>query len=299
MKEWPVLSAQERKSHLTQDQIILQLVVDVLLRLTGVNTFVYCGDIQGIVYVLASFHHDGQTNWRQVLAEDDTIPGGGITTILLVSTDEFLASSFASLCHDEWVVQLDDFFSYRHPRHNTRGAIEWIWNYIHFLSSPLGIPASHRGRHGCGPIFAIGADRRRKLDAHIFGKLDDPFNRDVWALVAMTFTNFPSLSFVFLILTFKLGRHIAPRFIFICFFLPFLKFRDIFGSPFCVEIVRFIDASRTVNSTDSTDTSLMRCSSKVIFPYRWRGFFRAPIADSIRKGGHCWGVFSIDIMTGK
>jgi hypothetical protein len=62
VKEWPVLSAQERKSHLTQDQIILQLVVDVFLRLTGVNTFVYCGDIQGIVYVLASFHHDGQTN---------------------------------------------------------------------------------------------------------------------------------------------------------------------------------------------------------------------------------------------
>lgn len=109
-----------------------------------------------------------------------------------LSTDEFLASSFASLCHDEWIVQLDDFFSYCHPRHNTRGAIGWIWNYIHFLSSLLGIPASHRGRHGCGPLFAIGANRRRKLDAHIFGKLDDPFNRDVWALVAMTFTNFPS-----------------------------------------------------------------------------------------------------------
>jgi hypothetical protein len=132
--------------------------------------------------VLASFHHDGQTNWRQVLAEDDTIPGGGITTILLVSTDEFLASSFASLCHDEWVVQLDDFFSYCHPRHNIRGAIGWIWNYIHFLSSPLRIPASHRGRYGCCPIFAIGADRRRKLDAHIFGKLDHPSSIEMYGL---------------------------------------------------------------------------------------------------------------------
>ena len=134
----------------------IQLVVDVCLffsfRVTGVNTFRYCGHIPGIVYVSRSFHRN-RTNWRPVLAVRWYLSVvKDITTVLYLSTLMNASIHISFLCHDEW----DDFSLYSLNNFVVQSDVsKSIVTFIFPLvdKSLLGVICR---LFGCGPLFAIG-----------------------------------------------------------------------------------------------------------------------------------------------